>query len=203
MVLVVDFYDSFTYILAHYFENGGEQVEIVFHDHLIIESLSNYSLVVLSPGPGLPAEKVNMFECIEYCQLHEVPLFGVCLGFQALALFKGGKLKNQDKVMHGVSTRLSGISPKSFLFRGVKNGSKVGLYHSWKVCNLDEKYLVAKSEADVPMALESIDDKFLGVQFHPESIMTESGMKIIENVINWKNQIIAKNRPNSLKSHTE
>ncbi|MBM3161678.1 MAG: aminodeoxychorismate/anthranilate synthase component II, partial [Bacteroidetes bacterium] len=200
MVLVVDFYDSFTYNLAHYFENGGEKVEIVFHDHLIIGSLSNYSLVVLSPGPGLPAEKVNMFECIEYCQLNDVPLFGVCLGFQALALFKGGKLENQDKVMHGVSTRLRGISPKSFLFRGIEDYSKVGLYHSWKVCNLDEKYVMAKSEVDVPMALESMEDKFLGVQFHPESIMTESGMKIIENVINWKNQIIAKNRPNSLKS---
>jgi anthranilate synthase component II len=187
MVLVVDFYDSFTFNLVHYFENAGEQVEIVCHDHLIIESLINYSLVVLSPGPGLPHEKENMFECIAFCHSNKIPLFGVCLGFQALASFLGGNLINQEEVKHGVTTRLASISNRSVLLKSIPNGSKVGLYHSWKVTELDEKYISAFSENHVTMALESKDDKIFGVQFHPESILTEKGMAVIQNLVNWKN----------------
>lgn len=187
MVLVVDFYDSFTFNLVHYFENVGEQVEIVYHDHLNVESLLNYSLVVLSPGPGLPHEKENMLECIAFCHLNKIPLFGVCLGFQALAIFLGGELKNQEEVKHGVTTRLASISNRSVLLNGIPNGSKVGLYHSWKVTELDEKYISAFSENHVTMALESKNDKIFGVQFHPESILTEKGMAVIQNLVNWKN----------------
>ena len=192
MVLVVDFYDSFTYNLVHYFDNAGEQVEIVYHDQLNIDTLVNYSLVVLSPGPGLPNEKENLFGCITFCKIHNIPIFGVCLGFQALAIFLGGKLENQYAVMHGVSTRLIEISHESILFSGIQNGIQVGLYHSWKVIGLHEKYITAFSENHVPMALESKEDKIFAVQFHPESILTENGMKIIENVVNWKNNNVSK-----------
>jgi anthranilate synthase component 2 len=187
MVLVVDFYDSFTFNLVHYFENAGEQVDLVYHDHLVKATLLNYSLVVLSPGPGLPNEKENMFECIAFCQLNRIPLFGVCLGFQALASFLGGNLINQEEVKHGVTTRLASISNRSVLLNGIPNGSKVGLYHSWKVIELDEKFITAYSENHVAMALESKENKIFGVQFHPESILTENGMAVIQNLVNWKN----------------
>ncbi|HBW86702.1 MAG TPA: aminodeoxychorismate/anthranilate synthase component II [Crocinitomicaceae bacterium] len=187
MVLVVDFYDSFTFNLVHYFENAGEQVEIVCHDNLFIESLIKYSLVVLSPGPGLPQEKENMFECIAFCHSNKIPLFGVCLGFQALAIFLGGELINQKKVKHGVSESLASISKESVLLFGIPIGTAVGLYHSWKICGLDKKYITAISVNQIAMSLESKHDKIFGVQFHPESILTQKGMSVIQNLVNWKN----------------
>ena len=187
MVLVVDFYDSFTYNLVHYFERAGEDVEIVFHDQLIIDSLPSYSLVVLSPGPGLPEEKENLFTCISYCRQNRIPIFGVCLGFQALGISLGAELANQLTVKHGVSERLSWVSDSSILFQGIQKNSLVGLYHSWKLVSVPEKYLSSISEKKVAMSLESSDEYILGVQFHPESILTTEGFKLIENVISWKN----------------
>jgi anthranilate synthase component 2 len=189
MVLVVDFYDSFTYNLVHYFENAGEHVEIVFHDQLILERLEKYSLVVLSPGPGLPNEKENLFDCITICIENSIPIFGVCLGFQALGISLGAQLVNQHVVKHGVSTELTWVSPKSKLFQGIKNTISVGLYHSWKLEDIPTEYLTSYSAEGVAMSLECYEKRIMGVQFHPESILTQHGRQLIENVVAWKNLI--------------
>ena len=96
-------------------------------------------------------------------------------------------MANQLTVKHGVSERLSWVSDSSILFQGIQKNSLVGLYHSWKLVSVPEKYLSSISEKKVAMSLESSDEYILGVQFHPESILTTEGFKLIENVVTWKN----------------
>lgn len=180
-VLLVDFYDSFTYNLAHYFENNDCEVDVILHDKLDLTVISNYDKLVLSPGPGLPSEKLNMFEIIQVCD-NKKPILGICLGMQALSSFIGASLENQQIVKHGVQESIN-VKQKSILFKGLPSKFKVGLYHSWHVINCDENHVTARSENDVIMAIEISERKIFGLQFHPESIMTEFGLDILRNFI--------------------
>ena len=181
-VLLVDFYDSFTYNLAHYFENNDCEVDVILHDKLDLKVISNYDKVVLSPGPGLPSEKLNMFEIIEICDSKK-PILGICLGMQALSSYVGASLENQQIVKHGVQESIT-VNQTSLLFHGLPSKFKVGLYHSWHVVNCNEKLITARSENNIIMAIEIPERKIFGVQFHPESIMTEFGSEILRNFIN-------------------
>ena len=180
-VLLVDFYDSFTYNLAHYFENNDCEVDVILHDKLDLKVISNYDKVVLSPGPGLPSEKLNMFEIIQICDSKK-PILGICLGMQALSSYVGASLENQQIVKHGVQESIT-VNQTSLLFQGLPNNFKVGLYHSWHAVNCEENHVTARSENNVIMAIEIPEHKIFGVQFHPESIMTEFGSEILRNFI--------------------
>lgn len=182
-VLLIDFYDSFTYNLAHYFENSDCEVNVVRHDKLDLCLLSDYDKIVLSPGPGLPAEKLNLMEVIQFCDGKQ-PILGICLGMQALSVYVGASLENQQMVKHGVQENIH-VKQNSLLFKGLPQDIKVGLYHSWHAVNCDENHVTARSENNVIMAIEIPERKIYGVQFHPESIMTEFGLDILRNFIHY------------------
>ena len=186
-VLLVDFYDSFTYNIQHYLVNIGCKVDVIREDELDVSSVYDYDCVVLSPGPGLPSEKKNMFSIISLCR-NSLPILGICLGMQAISEVLGGVLVNQNEVMHGRKVEVD-ILKKGVLFKDFPEKINVGLYHSWKVEGLEEKFITAKSTTGVIMAIESIDEYLFGVQFHPESILTEHGEQVLANFIQFVKNI--------------
>ncbi len=186
-VLLVDFYDSFTYNIQHYLVNIGCKIDVIREDELDVSSVYDYDCVVLSPGPGLPSEKKNMFSIISLCR-NSLPILGICLGMQAISEVLGGVLVNQNEVMHGRKVEVD-ILKKGVLFRDLPEKINVGLYHSWKVEGLEEKFITAKSTTGVIMAIESIDEYLFGVQFHPESILTEHGELVLANFIQFVKNI--------------
>ncbi|MEN9304150.1 MAG: hypothetical protein RL264_2579 [Bacteroidota bacterium] len=182
-VILVDFYDSFTFNIAHYFELLVDEVEVVRYDKIDFQDLHRSDAIVLSPGPGLPSEKENLKEILSTFAGNK-PILGICLGMQALVEFNGGKLYNLGVVRHGV-TSLVNARENSVLFDGVPTKFQVGLYHSWGVDVNDKTHVTAVSENNVEMAFEIPAAKIFGVQFHPESILTSHGLKIMENFVNF------------------
>jgi len=186
-VLLVDFYDSFTYNIQHYLVNIGCKVDVIREDELDVSSVYDYDCVVLSPGPGLPSEKKNIFSIIALCR-NSLPIMGICLGMQAISEVLGGVLVNQNEVMHGRKVQVDVIK-KGVLFKDLPEKINVGLYHSWKVEGLEQQFITAKTETGVIMAIESIDEYLFGVQFHPESILTEHGEQLLANFIQFVKNI--------------
>jgi anthranilate synthase component 2 len=146
-----------------------------------IEKISQFDAIILSPGPGLPNEKKNLFEILKNCE-GIIPVLGICLGMQGIAQYLNMELENQKQVKHGVSEDIEVLS-KNGLFKDLNDEISVGLYHSWKVKNAPEENISAMSESKIIMALEFPQKKLFGVQFHPESIMTPEGKKILQNFI--------------------
>lgn len=183
-ILLLDNYDSFTYNLAHYIEGFDVDVDVLYNNIIDLESVKNYDKIVLSPGPGLPNQAGKLMEIIAMYH-HSKPILGVCLGFQALVEFYGGSLYNQELVRHGVAEKAS-FNQNSRLFENTADEFKIGLYHSW-AANPEtfpkEFEITSKSENDVIMAFEHYELPIAGVQFHPESILSEHGFKIVENFI--------------------
>lgn len=180
-LLVVDFYDSFTFNLVHYLEALDCNVTVVKNDFLKLNILTDFEAILLSPGPGLPHEKDNLLQILEYCD-SKIPVLGICLGLQGIGIHLGGKLVNQEIVKHGIQEEIR-ILNKTGLFKGFPNKIKVGLYHSWKLVGINDSYITAVSENGTLMAIESKEKKLYAVQFHPESIMTEKGKEILQNFI--------------------
>lgn len=182
-ILIIDFYDSFVYNLVHYFRSEGLEVDVRCDADIHSDSLhflSTYAAVVLSPGPGLPQETHSMMQVINYCQ-SSIPVFGVCLGMQGIGVYLGGTLANLNCVRHGISRKVNRHRTCT-LFNGIAFPMEVGLYHSWTVLNVPKEYIVATDEEGNLMAVACEERLLYGVQFHPESIMTSQGKKIIENV---------------------
>ena len=186
-VLLVDFYDSFTYNIQHYLVNIGCKVDVIREDELDVSSVYDYDCVVLSPGPGLPSEKKNMFSIISLCR-NSLPILGICLGMQAISEVLGGVLVNQNEVMHGRKAQVD-VLKKGVLFKDLPEKINVGLYHSWKVEGLEDKFVSAISASGVVMAIESKDELLFGVQFHPESILTKNGEQILSNFVQFVKNI--------------
>lgn len=179
-VLLIDFYDSFTYNLAHYLESLVVELSVLRHDAIEATDLVHFDAFILSPGPGLPQEKAGLFAFLEQF-VGQKPILGVCLGMQALAEFLGATLENQQSVKHGVAEEIE-IIHQNGLFSSLPKEIEVGLYHSWKV-NCPAHWVSAKSKSGVNMAIELPEKKVYGVQFHPESIMTPLGKEILQNFI--------------------
>ncbi|MFM2038657.1 MAG: hypothetical protein RL432_1596 [Bacteroidota bacterium] len=183
-ILIIDFYDSFVYNLVHYFQSLGIEVKVLCDQDVplgSLEFLQEYAGVVLSPGPGLPSETHSMMQVIAYCE-SSIPVFGVCLGMQGIGAYLGGTLSNLNSVRHGISLDVY-RHREGALLNGITFPMEVGLYHSWSIVDLPEQYLVAKDAHGVTMAIESDSHLLYGVQFHPESIMTSQGKKIIQNMV--------------------
>lgn len=177
---MIDFYDSFTYNLAHYLESMELQLTVCRYDALNAQLLQSYDAFILSPGPGLPSEKMGLHELLTKF-IGKKPILGVCLGMQALVEYLGGALENQSEVKHGVSEKIN-IQQHQGLFKHLPLEIEVGLYHSWKVV-CPEDWISAKSQSGVPMAFERPELLVYGVQFHPESVMTPLGIEILRNFI--------------------
>lgn len=182
-ILLIDNFDSFTFNLCHYLTSLGADVEVVRENDYKHSMLNHIDRIVLSPGPGLPSACIGMMNCIKDAA-DKIPILGVCLGMQALVEFTGGNLFNQKTVKHGVQENIDKIL-ESILLKNIPEKFQVGLYHSWAVnlpSNSDFE-VIAMSSSGIIMAIESKKRKFYGVQFHPESIMTPEGKKVIKNFL--------------------
>ena len=181
-MLIVDFYDSFTYNLAHYFEKLDCEVTVIRNDGLDLSTLFYFDKLVLSPGPGLPKEKENIFELLKQFN-GKIPILGICLGMQAIGEFMGGNLQNQSIVKHGIAENVT-ISNSNYLFKNLPNIIQVGLYHSWEIVDIAAENTSSFSQNNVIMSIEFPEQKLYGVQFHPESILTENGLQLLSNFLN-------------------
>ena len=184
-VLVIDNYDSFTYNLVHYLEDLNCDVTVVRNDKLDLEDVKPFDKIVLSPGPGIPDEAGLLKAIIkEYAPTKSI--LGVCLGQQAIGEVFGGEIINLDEVYHGVATNVTISVNDESLFDGLEKNIEVGRYHSWVVdANLPD-CLEATSfdENGQVMSLRHKEYDVKGVQYHPESVLTPDGKKILENWIN-------------------
>jgi anthranilate synthase component 2 len=180
-ILLVDFYDSFTYNLAHYLEPLCDQVDVIRDNEIKMENLYQYDKIILSPGPGLPERTQSMKMILENFT-GKIPILGVCLGMQGIVQFLGGKLSQKEVILHGKPVKLL-VEKQRLLFADMPKQFFVGLYHSWEVVvTKNQQYLItAFDEHGVIMAIEDPERKLFGVQFHPESILTEYGRKILDN----------------------
>jgi anthranilate synthase component 2 len=182
-ILLIDNFDSFTFNLCHYLEGLGAEIMVIRENKYHIEMLTGIDKIVLSPGSGLPKDSKGMMNCIKD-SYGRIPIFGVCLGMQALVEFNGGKLFNQKQVKHGVQEYINRIGESSLL-NNVSNRFQAGLYHSWAVEIQEDSEIVVTSSSDsgIIMSIESKNRMLYGVQFHPESIMTPEGKLILKNFL--------------------
>ena len=183
-IFVIDNYDSFTYNLVHYLEELGAEVTVKRNDQFELSEPEAYEYLLLSPGPGIPDEASLLKAAIEkYAPSKKI--LGVCLGQQAIGEVFGASLTNLDTVFHGVATPVE-VAEEDLLFNGLPKSFEVGRYHSWVVQTPLPEALIATSFDD-QQQLMSLRHKTLpirAVQFHPESILTPYGKKILENWIN-------------------
>ncbi|WP_089895106.1 anthranilate synthase component II [Kriegella aquimaris] len=183
-ILVIDNYDSFTYNLVHYLEDLDCEVVVKRNDQLTLEEVDAFDKIVLSPGPGIPDEAGLLKDIIKmYAPTKQI--FGVCLGQQAIAEVFGGSLINLDKVYHGTATKIQ-ITKDDVIFKGIPREIEVGRYHSWVVDPNLPEVLEATSfdENGQVMSLRHRDYDVCAVQFHPESVLTPEGKKILKNWLN-------------------
>ena len=183
-ILVIDNYDSFTYNLVHAIKKiSGEQVDVFRNDQIALEQIDKYDKIVLSPGPGIPEEAGLLLDIIK-AYAPTKSMLGVCLGHQAIGEAFGGKLHNMNRVLHGIATLVKQTGIKSQLFRGLPESFDVGRYHSWIVQNeqLPECFEVTSYDNDgLVMSMQHKEYDVQSVQFHPESVLTPLGEKMIEN----------------------
>lgn len=182
-ILVFDNYDSFTYNLVHLVEKILPlKVDVYRNDQIPLEKIKAYDKIILSPGPGVPAEAGLLLPLIkEYAASKSI--LGVCLGHQAIGEAFGGRLINLNTVYHGVATPCK-IENKKPLFRGLPEEIQVGRYHSWIVSEEGlpaELEVTARDEQNYIMALQHRNYDVQGVQFHPESVLTPKGEIILRN----------------------
>ena len=181
-ILVIDNYDSFTYNLVHYLEDLDCEVTVYRNDEFDIDEIAVFDKILLSPGPGIPDEAGLLKEVIrKYAPTKSI--LGVCLGQQAIGEVFGGTLSNLENVYHGVATIIKTAVDDELLFEGLGNEFEVGRYHSWVVDTTLPQDLEATSfdENGQVMSLRHKTYDVRGVQFHPESVLTPNGKRILEN----------------------
>ena len=185
-ILVFDNYDSFTYNLVQIIEKiVGEKVTVVRNDQINLEEVDQYDKIILSPGPGIPEEAGILLNLIKkYAPTKSI--FGVCLGQQAIAQAFGGSLINLSEIFHGVATNVEITKENTKLFKDLPANFEAGRYHSWAVNPEDfpeELEITAVDKDGMIMALQHKTYDVQAVQFHPESILTPEGFKILENFL--------------------
>ena len=185
-ILVIDNYDSFTYNLMHAIKKiTGLPVIVCRNDEIKLEDIDEYDKIILSPGPGIPSEAGLLLDIIkEYAPSKS--MLGVCLGHQAIGEVFGGKLHNMNKVLHGIATPISVEKRSSILFNNIADSFEAGRYHSWIVekDNLPDCLEVTSVDGEgLIMSMKHKEYDVEGVQFHPESVLTPEGEKMLKNWI--------------------
>ncbi len=184
-IVVIDNYDSFTYNLVHYLEDIGASVTVFRNDEFELKELEVFDKIVLSPGPGIPDEAGLLKEVIKtYAKTKSI--LGICLGLQAIGEVFGGTLINLEKVYHGVASKIT-IIENDVIFTNLPNEIEVGRYHSWVISNDNFPQNLIITSVDENKQIMSVKHSVYdvrGVQFHPESILTPDGKKILENWLN-------------------
>ena len=185
-ILIIDNYDSFTYNLVQYVkELTDAQVDVYRNDAISLAGIGAYDSVIFSPGPGLPEQAGIMIDAIKQYAPHK-KMLGVCLGHQAIGMAFGAQLQNLKKVYHGVQTPVQITDTKDPVFKNIAPETKVGRYHSWVIdpeTLSPELKVTARSKDGQIMAIKHKKYPVWGLQFHPESIMTEEGKKMIQNFL--------------------
>ena len=184
-ILVIDNYDSFTYNLVHYLEDLNCEVTVYRNNKLSLNDVEPFQKIVLSPGPGIPDE-AGLLKPIIKTYAPTKSIFGVCLGQQAIGEVFGGTLINLHDVYHGVATKVNITVDDEYIFKGLEKEIAVGRYHSWVVnaelpINLEATSFDANGQV---MSLRHKTYDVRGVQYHPESVLTPHGKKILENWVN-------------------
>lgn len=185
MILLIDNYDSFTYNLLQYFAELGEKISVYRNDKITSEGIRKLKPrhIVISPGPGRPEDAGISLEVI--CEFsHIIPILGVCLGHQCLGQAFGGKVVGAKRLMHGKTSSI--FHNGKGIFRGIKNPFEATRYHSLVVERKslpDCLKITAETKDKEIMGLKHKDYPAWGVQFHPESILTASGKKLLSNFI--------------------
>ena len=183
-IFVFDNYDSFTYNLVHLVEKITHQkVDVFRNDEISLEDVNRYDKIILSPGPGIPEEAGLLLPLIkQYAATKSI--LGVCLGHQAIGQAFGGKLANLTSVYHGIATPIKILNQQAQVLKGFGEELTVGRYHSWVVSDVgfpEELEVTARDENNFIMALQHKTYDVQGVQFHPESVLTPDGEKIMRN----------------------
>lgn len=183
-ILLLDNYDSFTYNLLHILRELGADTEVFRNDKISVEEAGRFDKILLSPGPGIPSEAGILLPLIERYAA-EKSILGVCLGEQAIAEVFGARLENLSRVFHGVESQIV-ITDNDPIFDGLGNEITAGRYHSWVVSKegFPSESLVITAEDKEERMIMGIRHRTFdvhGIQFHPESLMTPSGSRIIEN----------------------
>ena len=182
-ILVLDNYDSFVYNLVHYIKQlGYNDVDVYRNDKIYLAEVAKYDKILLSPGPGIPEEAGIMIDLIkQYADSKSI--MGVCLGHQAIAEAFGSELENMEEVLHGIGNRMEVIA-EEVLYDGLPKEFEVGRYHSWQVKKNtlgDTFNITGVDKQGNVMSMRHASLDIVGVQYHPESVLTEHGLKIVEN----------------------
>ena len=184
-ILVLDNYDSFTYNLVHIIrELGyGEQTDVIRNDKISVADVAQYNKILLSPGPGIPQEAGIMMDVIKTYAPRK-SILGICLGHQGIAEAFGATLYNMPLVLHGYADQVFVEDPEEYLFQGIESSFGVCRYHSWAVAadSINENLIVtARDIKGEVMGLRHREYDVKGLQFHPESILTEHGKEMMKH----------------------
>ena len=181
-IVIIDNYDSFTYNLSHLVKELGAEVTVVRNDQFELADLEQYNKIILSPGPGIPSEAGLLLDVIR-TYAGRKPILGVCLGHQAIGEVFGAKLENLADVFHGIATPCHIVADEP-IFSGIERDITIGRYHSWVVSREDFPdclEITAVSDEGQVMALRHRQLNVRGIQFHPESVLTPDGKKMLQN----------------------
>tara|TARA_B100001540_G_C15431371_1_gene472358 strand:- start:10 stop:579 length:570 start_codon:yes stop_codon:yes gene_type:complete len=186
--LLIDNYDSFTYNVFHYLKSLNCNVDVIRNDKINSKEIlkKKYKKIVISPGPGNPNQAGNCLHIVKSLS-NKIPILGVCLGHQVIGQAFGAKVVNAKKLMHGKTSKI--FHNKKGIFKGIKNNLIGTRYHSLIIDNktLNKDFIItAKTKDNLIMGIMHKKYNLHGVQFHPESISTKDGMKIIKNFLNYK-----------------
>lgn len=188
MILLIDNYDSFSYNLYQYIGEIESDIKVIRNDEMTIEKIRELhpERIILSPGPGRPEDAGVIVEAAKELG-KEIPILGVCLGHQAICKAFGATITYAKELMHGKQSDVK-FDTSSLLFRGCKEVAPVARYHSLVADSKtipEELEVTAKTEEGVVMAVQHKEYPIYGVQFHPESIMTPEGKKMLNNFLNY------------------
>lgn len=185
-ILVIDNYDSFVYNVVQLLREAAADIklDVVRNDKIDFSCINYYDGIVLSPGPGIPSEAGQLMDAVAEIIRLRIPVLGICLGHQALASYFGGRLTNLNEPLHGHSSSIVVIDNADPILAGVLKPTVVGRYHSWVVDpdSMPSDLVVSSlDECGNVMSFYNITQPVFGVQFHPESYMSNCGQKIIRN----------------------
>lgn len=183
-MLILDNYDSFTYNIVHAVRELGIEPTVARNDRMTLAEIDRYDKIIISPGPGIPSEAGILMDMLRVYATRK-PILGVCLGHQAIGENFGASLENLEEVYHGVQTEAHLVAD-DYILEGMGKDFPIGRYHSWIVSdrNLPECLVVTSRDDDGRiMSMRHRDLDVHGVQFHPESLLTPGGIRIIKNFL--------------------